>query len=93
MADVVVEHNDIYGTGVNLAARIASLAGPGEIVVSSQVRDQLVEGLDADVEDLGHCYVKLMPEAAAGVPRRRGRHRRARPCRRPRWTRCARASR
>jgi len=62
VADVVVEHNDIYGAGVNLAARITSLAGPGEIVVSSQVRDQLVQGLDADLEDLGHCYVKLMPE-------------------------------
>jgi adenylate cyclase len=58
VADVVVDERDIYGSGVNLAARLATLAGPGEIVVSSAVRDQLVPELDADVEDLGDCHVK-----------------------------------
>jgi adenylate cyclase len=53
VADVVVDERDIYGKGVNLAARLSSLAGPGEIVVSVEVRDRLVVGLDADVEDLG----------------------------------------
>lgn len=57
-ADVIVDAHDIYGSGVNLAARLTSLAGPGEIVVSAPVRDQLVPGLDADVEDLGDCHVK-----------------------------------
>lgn len=58
VSDVVVDADDIYGAGVNLAARLASLAGPGEIVVSSEVRDELVAGLDAEVEDLGECFVK-----------------------------------
>ncbi len=49
---------DIYGNGVNLTARLASLAGPGETIVSASVRDELTDGLDADVEDLGECYVK-----------------------------------
>ena len=49
---------DIYGNGVNLTARLASLAGPGETVVSAGMRDELTDGLDADVEDLGECYVK-----------------------------------
>jgi TolB-like protein/tetratricopeptide (TPR) repeat protein len=58
VTDVIVDDHDIYGSGVNLAARIATLAGPGEIVVTAEVRDQLVPDLDVDIEDLGECYVK-----------------------------------
>jgi len=57
-ADVVVDQLDVYGAGVNLAARLAGLAGPGEIVVSAGVRQQLTDGLDADFEDLGDCYLR-----------------------------------
>jgi adenylate cyclase len=55
---VFTDNNDIYGAGVNLAARLATLAGPGETVVSASVRDGLTDGLDATVEDLGECYLK-----------------------------------
>lgn len=58
VAEVVRDSMDIYGAGVNLAARIAGLAGPGEIVVSADVRDQLFPGLDAELEDLGECHLK-----------------------------------
>jgi class 3 adenylate cyclase/tetratricopeptide (TPR) repeat protein len=58
VAEVVVDHLDIYGSGVNLAARLATLAGPGEVVVSPEARDGLTDGLDVDVEDLGLRYVK-----------------------------------
>lgn len=58
VADIVVDDLDVYGAGVNLAARLAGLAGLGEIVASPEVRDQLVVDLDADIEDLGECYVK-----------------------------------
>ena len=58
VADVIVDEHDIYGSGVNLAARLTTLAGPGEIVVSADLRDGLTDGLDADVEDLGECHVK-----------------------------------
>jgi len=54
----VADEHDIYGHGVNLAARLTTLAGPDEIVVSADVRDQLTPALDADIEDLGECYVK-----------------------------------
>jgi class 3 adenylate cyclase/TolB-like protein len=57
-ADVIVDDLDIYGSGVNLAARLMTLARPGEIVVSAEVRDELIPGLDAEVEDLGDCYLK-----------------------------------
>jgi adenylate cyclase len=62
VAEVVVDDLDIYGAGVNLAARLAGLAGPDEIVVSSAVRDQAVPGLDAEFEDMGLCYLKHLNE-------------------------------
>lgn len=58
VSDVIVDELDIYGSGVNLAARLATLARPGEAVVSVEVRDRLVPGLDADVDDLGLCHLK-----------------------------------
>lgn len=58
VAEVLRDELDLYGSGVNLAARLATLAAPGEIVVSAEVRDTLIDGLDADVEDLGECFLK-----------------------------------
>jgi len=60
--DVIVGDGDVLGRGVNLAARLMSLAGPGEIVVSQHVRDGLTAGLDADLEDLGDCFVRNLPQ-------------------------------
>jgi class 3 adenylate cyclase/TolB-like protein len=62
VSNVIVEGNDVLGRGVNLAARLMSLAGPGEIVVSQHVRDGLTAGLDADLEDMGDCYVRNLPQ-------------------------------
>ena len=58
LADVIVDLQDVLGHGVNLAARLMSLAGPGEIVVSQHVREGLTPSLDADIEDLGDCFVR-----------------------------------
>jgi TolB-like protein len=55
---VIIEGHDVYGHGVNLATRLASVAGPGEIVISARVRDQITPVLDADIEDLGDCFLK-----------------------------------
>lgn len=38
------------------------LAGPGETIISPEARDALVPGLDVDIEDLGDCYLKHLPE-------------------------------
>ncbi|HKW80356.1 MAG TPA: adenylate/guanylate cyclase domain-containing protein [Casimicrobiaceae bacterium] len=62
VGQLIADERDIYGRGVNLAARLTTLAGPGEIVVSADLRDQLVPILDADIEDLGACYVKHVAE-------------------------------
>ncbi len=57
-----VDEVDVYGHGVNLAARVADLAGPGETVVTASVYDALVVGVDADVQDRGESYLKHWPE-------------------------------
>ncbi len=54
----VSDQHDIYGADINLAVRLTTLAGPGEIIVSAPVRDQLTPALDGDIEDLGDCYLK-----------------------------------
>jgi adenylate cyclase len=58
LADVVSDELDVYGAGVNLAARLAGLATPGSTVVSADVRDHLLPGLDPEAEDLGECQLK-----------------------------------
>lgn len=58
VCDVVVDELDIYGAGVNLAARIASLGRPGDVLLSEQARDHVVDGLHAHLEDMGHQFVK-----------------------------------
>lgn len=58
VCDVVRDDHDIYGAGVNLAARLATVAAPGCTAASVAVRDELVPGLDAEVEDLGLCHFK-----------------------------------
>lgn len=62
VAEFFADAHDIYGTDVNLTARIATLAGPGEIVVTAEVRDNLTAGLDAEIEDLGECHLKHVRE-------------------------------
>jgi adenylate cyclase len=58
VSEVVLDALDVFGAGVNLAARLAALAPPQSIVVSAEVRDELVPDIDADLEDLGECYLK-----------------------------------
>ncbi|RZL93700.1 MAG: adenylate/guanylate cyclase domain-containing protein [Variovorax sp.] len=56
--DVYADQHDIYGAGVNLAARVTTLAGPGQTVVTAEVRDLLDDELDGVFEDLGECWLK-----------------------------------
>src|SRR5687767_9019302 len=48
VGDVIVENTDIFGDGVNIAARIEALAEPGGIYVSQAVRDQVGDRLSVD---------------------------------------------
>jgi len=58
LGDVIVEDSDIFGDGVNVAARLESIAEPGGICISAAVRDQVADRLDVGYEDLGDQQVK-----------------------------------
>src|SRR2546427_2389098 len=57
--EVVVDGDRIYGSGINVAARLERLARPGGICISASVRDQL-DSTPA-LEDIGEQYVKNIP--------------------------------
>src|SRR6516164_1303583 len=58
LGDVIVEEGDIYGDGVNIAARLETLAEPGGICVSRVVHDQVRDKLDVVFDDFGEQQVK-----------------------------------
>jgi adenylate cyclase len=58
LGDIIVEAEDIYGDGVNIAARLEALAEPGGICVSRIVYDQVRDKLDVAFEDRGEQQVK-----------------------------------
>src|SRR6516165_3404370 len=58
LGDVMVDEGDMFGDGVNVAARIEALAAPGEICVSASVREQIGEKLPIRFADLGEHGVK-----------------------------------
>jgi adenylate cyclase len=62
LGDVIVDRDDIYGDGVNVAARLESLAEPGGICVSAKVRNEVGNKLDLAFEDMGEQRVKNIAE-------------------------------
>src|ERR1700745_3899266 len=78
LGDVIAEPDDIYGDGVNVAARLEALAEPGGICISRVVRDQIRDKLPYPFEDRGEQSVKniarswrvfaLRPEAISELP-------------------------
>ena len=78
LGDIIVDSDDIFGDGVNVAARLEALAEPGGICISRTVRDQIRDKLAYALEDLGEQRVKniarpvrvyaLRAEAVADLP-------------------------
>jgi TolB-like protein len=62
LGDIVVEGGDIYGDGVNLAARLEGLAEPGDILISGSVHEQVKRKLECRFENLGFRSVRNMDE-------------------------------
>ena len=58
VGDIISDDNDIYGDGVNVAARLEALAEPGGILISRNVHDQVRDKLSFSFEDLGDQTVK-----------------------------------
>jgi adenylate cyclase len=58
LGDVIIQEDDIFGDGVNVAARLEEIADPGGICVSYAVRDQLGLRMDVQFEDLGEQAMK-----------------------------------
>ncbi len=58
VGDIISDNNDIYGDGVNVAARLEALAEPGGIMVSRNVYDQVRDKLSFGFEDMGEQTVK-----------------------------------
>jgi TolB-like protein/class 3 adenylate cyclase/cytochrome c-type biogenesis protein CcmH/NrfG len=61
IGDVIVDGDDIYGDGVNIAARLESIAEVGGICVSATVRDHVLDKLGFAFDDLGDQNVKNIP--------------------------------
>jgi adenylate cyclase len=78
LGDIIIEANDIFGDGVNVAARLETLCQPGGLCVSRAVRDQVRDKLPIAFDDLGEQTVKniarpvrafgLSPGAIATTP-------------------------
>ncbi len=58
LGDVVVKNDDLLGDGVNVAARLESMAEPGGICIASSVYDQITGKLDLGFQDIGEQSLK-----------------------------------
>src|SRR5208337_3285595 len=82
LGDVIVDGDDIFGDGVNIAARLEALAQPGTVCISQTVYDQVKNKIELDYRPLGSHRVKNIAEPvrayAVGIGTAAARPRRVR---------------
>jgi TolB-like protein/class 3 adenylate cyclase/Flp pilus assembly protein TadD len=66
LGEIIIEGDDIYGNGVNVAARLEGLAEPGGICISSTVYEQIESILNLGYQDLGEQKVKNISKPIRG---------------------------
>ena len=81
LGDVIIEEDDIYGDGVNIASRLESIADPGQVYISGGIYEQIKNKLVCGYESLGDRKVKnitdpvrvyrVLPDPAAFKTRKR----------------------
>jgi adenylate cyclase len=86
VGDIIIDDNDIFGDGVNIAARLEGIAEPGGVCISDDAHRQIRGKIDVAFEDIGEQTLKNITE-----PMRAWRVRRARPL--PRFDRAYRRHR
>src|SRR5690242_11937122 len=83
LGDVIIDGDDIFGDGVNVAARLEAFAQPGTVCISQTVYDQVRNKLDLDYRPLGSHRVKNIAEPvraySVGAPVTAPRIRKRRP--------------
>jgi adenylate cyclase len=62
LGDVIIDGDDIYGDGVNIASRLEALAEPGGVCLSSIVKENLTRNLADKLTDRGYIHVKSLDE-------------------------------
>lgn len=72
LGDVIEDRGDIYGDGVNIAARLEGLANPGGICISDSVRSAVTEKLDLYFEDMGEQFLKNINDPVRAYQVRKG---------------------
>ena len=58
VCDIIIDEGDIFGDGVNVAARLQSLCEPGGVCISQALHDQIVDKLSFVFDDLGEQPLK-----------------------------------
>ncbi len=89
LGDIIIEGDDVFGDGVNIAARLEAMCQPGGLCISAAIRDQVHDKLPLDFADLGEHSLKniarpvwifaLTQEGIATIPALPPGVRRARP--------------
>jgi class 3 adenylate cyclase len=73
VGDIIIDGDDIFGDGVNIAARLETLCEPGGVCISRAANDQIRDKLSMAFADLGEQAVKNISRACSGSPPRTSR--------------------